>query len=138
MYFAKKKKKKGFTLIELLVVIAIIGILATIVVVNVNSARGKAQDAAVKGSLDSLRAAAELFYDSLTTPTYVGFCTSADFLRASTTISNVNGGTAPVCNALSTSTATQASLKTSGYWCVDNSGNSKAETAALGTATTCP
>ena len=38
-------RKKGFTLIELLVVIAIIGLLSTLAVVSLNSARGKARDA---------------------------------------------------------------------------------------------
>jgi prepilin-type N-terminal cleavage/methylation domain-containing protein len=40
-----KNKKKGFTLVELLVVIAIIGILSSVAIVNLNSARAKARDA---------------------------------------------------------------------------------------------
>lgn len=48
--------KKGFTLIELLTVIAIIGILATIVLVNLNSARKKANKASAQSSASSIMA----------------------------------------------------------------------------------
>lgn len=54
-------KKSGFTLIELLVVISIIGILATLVAANLNSARSRARDAERKSDLRNIATAIRLY-----------------------------------------------------------------------------
>ena len=64
--------KRGFTLIELLVVIAIIGILSSVVLASLNSARGKARDAVRKSDLSQIQTALEMYYDS-----YGGYPSSA-------------------------------------------------------------
>lgn len=55
-------QKKGFTLIELLVVIAIIGLLSTLAVVALGSARLKARDAKRLSDLKQIQTALELYY----------------------------------------------------------------------------
>jgi len=56
--------KKAFTLVELLVVVAIIGLLSTLSVVALNSARAKARDSRRLSDIKQLRTALDMYYDS--------------------------------------------------------------------------
>lgn len=56
------KKSSGFTLIELLVVIAIIGLLSTLAVVALGSAREKARDAKRLSDIKQVQTALEIYY----------------------------------------------------------------------------
>lgn len=151
------KRNKGFTLIELLVVIAIIGILSSVVLASLNSARAKGSDAAVKSNLSNIRAQAEILYDTYgcysnsgtCQATMLSSCTGANTIFANANVTQqinaaqtAGGGTA-VCNTAINGVAWAAStaLKTpgAGFWCVDSAGASKPLTTALGaTVTACP
>jgi prepilin-type N-terminal cleavage/methylation domain-containing protein len=54
--------KKGFTLIELLVVIAIIGLLSTLSVLALNSARARSRDAKRITDVKQVQTALEMYY----------------------------------------------------------------------------
>jgi prepilin-type N-terminal cleavage/methylation domain-containing protein len=147
----KGNKLKGFTLIELLVVITIIGILATIVVVNLNTTRGRGQDVAVKEQMSQIRAASELFYDSnygytlsslsaftgkkadcSTSASWTSsYFADSDFQRSVAGIKR-NSAKPVQCymdsassGAPSQSWMVVADLRLGDYWCVDSFGSSK-------------
>jgi prepilin-type N-terminal cleavage/methylation domain-containing protein len=151
---SSNKTMSGFTLIELLVVITIIGILATIVVVNLNSARGRGQDTAIKEQMSQIRAQAALYYDdnfgyavSVSEGEYSGACPTSsaspsttlfdgvDFVRSIKALQR-NAGELPNCYMEAASgtappqywaltTKLRLGKTTNAKWCVDSVGNSQ-------------
>src|SRR3989344_2484588 len=136
-----KRLNQGFTLIELLVVIAIIGILSSVVLASLNTARGKGANAAVKSNLNNIRAQAELVYDDAGC-TYVAVCDDLNVTKGLNAASQAGSGntTSDVCFDAAGVWAASAPLKTAetggASWCVDSTGTSKASAAA--TTTACP
>jgi type IV pilus assembly protein PilA len=146
------KNQKGFTLIELLVVIAIIGILSSVVLASLNTARAKGGDAAIKSQLAAIRPQAEIVYDNngnygtVLAKTSQAGCTGAasTSLFGTTTVSqqiagayNASGYLACEAYAASgnaTAWAAAASLKSDNTqaWCVDSAGTSKVHTGLTG------
>ena len=149
-----KRLSRGFTLIELLVVIAIIGILSSVVLASLNTARGKGANAAVKSNLNNMRAQAELVYDTASPNSYAAVCVDPNFVKAMAAAASAGGATVGtvgaaqtattvICDNAATTWVVSAPLKTvegtNVYWCVDNTGTSSGKINALGAAATvCP
>lgn len=133
-----KNLKKGFTLIELLVVVAIIGILASVVLASLNTARAKGADAAVKANLANMRAQAELVYDSAP-GSYAGVCANTQ-ISAAQAAAVLAGGNDGACANAATTWSAWAGLKgtVADAWCVDSNGVSKQITKPVGAIVTCP
>src|SRR3989344_4361341 len=139
------KGQKGFTLIELLVVIAIIGILASIVLASLNTARDRGRDASIRASMSQMRAQAELFfntngdYNNSATDNVCGSTSftalDLDVLEAAAVAS---GGTDVECNSIAQAWAADATMNVGGSYCVDSTGFSNTRATDLGTGTVCP
>ena len=147
---APSRADAGFTLIELLVVIAIIGILSSVVLASLNTARSKGADAAIKSQMEQMRVQAELYYSN-----HNGYSTVSSFgdddktgcttdANASQTVfnttdgignltlsalGNLSSGARPLCRASTASWALAMPLHnptgSNTGWCVDSSGASK-------------
>lgn len=135
---------KAFTLIELLVVIAIIGILSSVVLASLTSARSAAYDSKVKSQLSAIRSAAEIYnvtngnYGATTTTG----CTSGMFTDTYSGLSKLSisanyptGENTIICYSNGSAYAVSDNLYASGtYWCVDSTAASRAESVPLGAA----
>lgn len=114
-----------FIIIIILVGIAIIGILASVVLASLNSARSKGADASIKANLASLRVQGVLYEDS--NKSHTGFCDDSkviDSLKSASKSASLSQSESNyVCNDSSSGWAASISLRGGGYWCVDSSEN---------------
>ena len=158
MKFVSSAARRGFTLIELLVVIAIIGILSSVVLASLNTARNKGADAAVKSNLEQARAQAELFYDANTnsymgtTGTATDVCysggivggivgiyksvnaaaTAVGISTVTTAVATPGGAGVAVCHSSAAAWAAEVPLKsTTAYFCVDSTGTATTSPSSL-------
>ena len=140
------KSVAGFTLIELLVVISIIGMLSSIVLSSLNTARGKGANSAVKANLHNMRAQAELLYGA---QNYALVCTNTVVGRMLDAATRAGTGTSLTCNTAPagscacmpgsgsspTSWAAYVILKNpesgNNFWCVDSTGASKGRAGVI-------
>lgn len=132
-------KTKGFTLIELLVVIAIIGILSSVVLASLNTARGRGANAAVKANLANIRAQAEIVYDGASPNSYATMCADGGVDAAITSAENAGGGTAKCFgdgDSYVVVTELKAAEGANTSYCVDSAGKSLSVTAAQDAAIT--
>lgn len=147
------QRQKGFTLAELLVVVAIIGLVSSILIVNLSRERLRARDTAIMETMDTLRKRAEVDrdqdgnYDAVCNDPGPGqngtLSTTGYYFRINESVKTNNGGVNILCNkgpgAATFAAWTPLRLEPNTYWCIDSKFQVKKLTAAPPIdATECP
>ncbi len=116
-------KKNGFTLIELLVVIAILGILTSIVLAFLSSARNRAKDGKIKEELHQVRSEAEIYHTQYNS--YTNLCNGPTLDNfANSILPMVTSGGHKECGISPNggSYAIEISRNGDSFWCIDSTG----------------
>ncbi len=135
----KKYSQGGFTLIELLVVIAIIGILSSVVLASLSTARNKAKDSKTQSQLGAMRAQALLYTGTGTgVTTAVSPCVATAGTLFDPLANGLGNLLTPIIAQTNTKCSSQGGLPsagnvnwavaadvTGGTWCVDSTGVSR-------------
>ena len=144
---SSRSESRGFTLIELLVVIAIIGILSSVVLASLNTARSKGTDAKIQSQMRSIAVNAELYYDSNGNSNGAASTCDTGMFDATTPtniqqiMDDLQGITgAMTCGSNGTAYAVSKVLtSTTSKFCIDSTGNALITSATIADgATVCP
>lgn len=131
------RRNPGFSLIELLVVISIVAVLSSVVLVNLSAARTRAENSAIKSSLNSIRGQALVFFsdnsfqyaassgNNCTNPLTSVF-RDPKISEMLLSVNNLGGNV--LCRVSKNAWIARTPLKSpegsSVYWCVDDTGAS--------------